>query len=132
MNGLTSLLRAFGIVHAPAAKPHAAIAALRASLEEARQSLQRWKSRSAQLGALIHDVERRASTEQAAARQAAAVAQTWRHEMLSPVAVRSRFGHRLRTFEARQRHVPAAEREARLIAASEAYRVRLAAGVRCR
>jgi FkbM family methyltransferase len=49
--------------------------------------------------------------------------------MVSPHAIRSRFGHRLRTLEARRRPVSGLDREARLIEASEAYRQQLASDV---
>ena len=128
MSRLTPLLRTLGLVRTPAADSSSKITALRASLDEARQSTQRWKARAGQLGARLDECEQRVAAGHGAAREAAARAQAWRHEIPSPAAVGSRFAHRLRTFEARTRLVSRADRESRLVDASEAYRSRLASG----
>ena len=116
------------LIRGPAADPSSKVTALRASLDEARQSIQRWKARAGQLDARLEECERRAAAGQGAAREAEALAQTWRHEVPSPAAIRSRFAHRLRTFEARTRLATPADRERRLLDVSEAYRSRLASG----
>ena len=127
MSRLTPLLRTLGLVRTPAADPSSKITALRASLDEARQSIQRWKARAGQLGVRLDECEQRAAAGHGAAQEASARAQAWRHEMPSPAAVRSRFAHRLRTFEALvTRLVTRADRESRLVDASEPYRSRLA------
>jgi len=55
MSRLTSRLRTLGLVRTPAADPSSKITALRASLDEARQSIQRWKARAGQLGARLDE-----------------------------------------------------------------------------
>lgn len=130
MNRLTSFLRMLRPVRTtPAPELSAKITALRASFEEARQSVQHWKARAGQLAALLHDASSRQAAAARAAKEAVAHAQTWRHEVPVRMAVQSRFPHRLRTFESRTRIVPPAQREAQLIEASAPYRARLDAGV---
>ena len=102
--------------------------AVRDDVQEVRRSAQRWKAQAERLSARLQALAARRDAELREAGEAAAAAQTWRHAMPSHLAVKSRFPYRLRTFRARTQLVSPADREARLMAASDAYRERLDAG----